>query len=475
VGFVGALTIPLVAAATQLSAQTAPGRETIEALEYPALDFRPPRAERHESSGVPVLLLEDHTLPLVTFYLHVEGGYGLFERDTYAAASGLPALLRYGGTTTRTPESVDEALETHSFQVAFGSGGGSVTSSLNTLTGNVEAGLELWSDLITRPAFDPSEVEAWRGRQLEGVLRRRDDPARLAYSELNRLLYGDHPIGWEMDTADLAPGKLTAERLHRVHSRIVCRDHVTLGVSGDVTWSDVQPLVAGFVNDLPKCAEDLPEPPEPVIRRIPGVYIIEKDIEQAVIAMAHPSSVRLADDDLYYSAMIGNSILGAGGFSSRILGTVRTEEGFAYSASSLWTTPRDHEGLIGAVTRTRPENAVPAIRVILRTMEELTTAPPAPDEVDTTVDQIVNGFVFSFDTPGQIVARSMAYLAQELPDDWLERYVAGVQRVTPNGVLDAFSGHLHPSEMTILIVGDPDRIGREALESLGPVTFIEVR
>ena len=260
-----------------------------------------------------------------------------------------------------------------------------------------------------------------------------------------------------------------------MHARIVCREHVTLGVSGDANWAEIEPRLRRFVDRLPECPSDLPEPPAPTIRRLPGVFLIEKDIEQAVVAMAHPTDVRLADDDLYFSAMIGNSILGAGGFSSRILGSVRTEEGFAYSASSLWTTPRDHEGVIGAVTRTRPENTVPAIEVILRTMEGLRSAPPTPDEVQTTVDQIVNGFVFNFDTPGQIVARSMAYLVQELPEDWLERYTSGVQRVTPEGVLRAFSGHLRPAEMTILVVGDPERIGRAALGSLGPVTVIDAR
>jgi zinc protease len=173
--------------------------------------------------------------------------------------------------------------------------------------------------------------------------------------------------------------------------------------------------------------------------------------------------------------MIGNSILGAGGFSSRILGRVRTEEGYAYAASSLWTTPREHDGLLGAITRTRPENAVPAIEVILGAMGELRTDPPTDGEVGTAVDQVINGFVFNFETAGQIVVRTMLYQAQELPDDWLERYSRGVQRVSPESVREVFAAQLRPEEMTILIVGDPDRIGRETLERLGPVTLLEGR
>jgi zinc protease len=191
--------------------------------------------------------------------------------------------------------------------------------------------------------------------------------------------------------------------------------------------------------------------------------------------MAHPTSVRLADDDEYYAAMIGNAILGAGGFSSRLVGRVRTEEGYAYSAASLWTTPSRYDGIVGATTRTRPENVVPAIEAILETMWELRETPPSADEVDTTVEGIVNGFVFNFDTPGQIVSRTMYYVQQDLPADWLERYWQGVQRVTPEGVRDVFREHLRLDEMTILVVGDPARIGRDALATLGPVVVLEIR
>jgi predicted Zn-dependent peptidase len=67
----------------------------------------------------------------------------------------------------------------------------------------------------------------------------------------------------------------------------------------------------------------------------------------------------------------------------------------------------------------------------------------------------------------------MFYLAQELPDDWLEQYVAGVEDVTPASVHRVLRDNLRPEDMIILVVGDPERIGREALERLGPVTVLD--
>ncbi len=457
-----------------LQAQLPIGRAALDGLDYPTIDFRPPIPDEYDVAGVPVLLLEDHTLPLVSVYARFKGGYGLFGRESYAAGTALPSQIRYGGTRELSPDSVDKALEYYAIQTSFGGAGEALSATMNTLVQHLPAAMELWGAMLAEPAFDSTQVEIWRARQRESIRRRADNPGGLAFSEFNRLLYGDHPIGWEMEDTDLSPELLSSQSLAELHRRVVCRENLVLGLTGDMRWQDFRPLLEAFVRSLPACEGTVPPSPIPDIREEPGVYLIEKDLEQSVIVMAHTTDVRLADDSSYYSATIGNSILGGGGFSSRILSRVRTEAGFAYSASSLWTMPRRYDGLLGAITRTSPENTIPAIELILETMEGLRTAPPEAGEVQTAVERIVNGFVFNFETPGRIVSRTMFYLAQDLPSDWLERYLNGIQRVTAEGIHDAFARHLRPAEMMILIVGDPDRIGRDAIAALGPVTVLDI-
>ncbi|MEM7415380.1 MAG: pitrilysin family protein [Gemmatimonadota bacterium] len=456
-----------------VAAQQPDLRARVESVGAIPIDFEQPEVLRWDVGGVPVLALPDPALPLLTVHAYLRGGYGRFDRSHYAAASGLPALLRYGGTQTRTPSEVDEAIEGLALQLSFGSAGGSVTSTLNTLAENADAALELWGDMMANPGFDGVEIEAWRGRQLESVLRRVDDPARLAFSETNRLLYGDHPVGWEMEPADLEPARVSVERFDEVHARVFCRDNLTLGVTGSLDRSEIEPLLETLVQQLPLCSRPLPRAPDPSIRRAPGVFVVDRPLAQSVIVMAHATNVRLADAPRYYAAMVGNSVLGGGGFSSRILSRVRTEEGFAYSATSLWTTPARHEGIIAATTRTRPERTADAIDVMLGTMQELTEEPPTADEVQRTIDQFVSGFVFSFDSPGQVVARQMFYLAQGLPEDWLNRFWAGVQQVRPDDVLDVFHAEVDPSRMSIVVVGDAALI-EDKLARFGPVQRIEI-
>ncbi len=447
------------------------GREAVEALAVPELDFEPPKAELREVEGVPVLFLADRALPLVSVFASFKGGYAHFGRDRYAAGMGLSHALRYGGTEALPPDSVDTLLEYFAVQTGFGGGGGGVSASVNALTEHADTAVALLRGLLRDPRFDPEILETWRLRELESVRRRADNPSSLAVVEFNRLLYGDHPIGWELDPADLAPELVEPEDFRALHEALICPGNLVLGVTGDVSWDEARALVEKLLEGWAPCPAELPESPAPEIRRGGGVFLIPREIEQSVVVMAHPASVRQEDDPEYFGALIGNSILGGGGFSSRILSRVRTEEGYAYSASSLWTTPRRWDGIVGAVTQTRPEAAVDAARLILDIFGEAREAPPTEAEVGTAVDRIVNGFVFNFESPAQIVSRRMYYLARDFPADWLERYLAGIRAVTPGSVLDVFREHLRPDEMTILVVGDPERM---TLEELGEVTVIEV-
>lgn len=450
------------------------GRDAALAIEFSTLDFEAP-VPRLETvgPGVPVLFLEDHTLPLVTVLARFKGGYGLFPRLRYAAATAMPGLLRSGGTESLAPDSVDKLLETLSVNTSFGSGGESAFSSVNSLTSTLDPALELWADMIRNPRFDSAEIEVWRGRELESVLRRKDDPRRLAFSEFNRIMYGDHPTGWEMEAADLEPADLAPDLLRDIHAEVFCPDNLVLGVTGDLTWDEARPRLETLLEAWAPCPGPLPDPPQPTIRHEPGVYLMPRELSQSTVVMAHATEVRQSDEPEFFASRIGNAILGNSGFSSRLLSRVRTDEGYAYSASSLWTAPRRSPGLVGAITQTRGETTVEAIRLILETIGEMAVEPPTSDEVNQSISQSVNSFVFNFQDATQIVSRQMLYRALDMPPDWLQRYLEGIQSVRPQDIRSVFGAHVRPEEMTILILGDPELLG-ESLGDLGPVRIWEV-
>jgi zinc protease len=488
------------------------GREAIRDLAFPPVEFEPPRAQEHRILGVPVYHLYDPSLPLVDLFVQLRGGISHFPREDGPALTALPSLVRSGGTTRLAPDSVDARLDLLALQLSMGSGGGGAFAALNTLTGTVDEALALLEEILVRPGFHREAVEVWRGQELERIRRREDDPGSLAFGEFNRLMFGDHPVGWvftaeevaapeeaapeeaapeaegpeDAGPAEAAPAEaastraepapaspdaadpLAHARLERLHGRIYCRENVILGVAGDLPWGEAEPRVQAFLEAWPTCEEPLAEPPLPELRRERGVFILPREVEQTTVILAGPGGLRQEDSPEYFASRIANFILGAGGFTSRVFSRVRTERGIAYGASSLWTTPVRYEGLVGVVTATRPERVVEAVELVLEILEEFRTEPPAAHEVELALEQIVNGYVFAFGSASQIVGRRMGDRAQGLSEDWLERYLEGIQSVTPERILEVSRRYIRPEEMTILLVGDVERFG-PGLQAFGPV------
>ena len=465
--------VPVPGAAAQDVIPPPVGRAAAEALTFPDLRFDPPVARVRTVRGVEIFHLHDATLPLVDVFLRVRGGFGLFPKEEYASFTAMSALLRGGGTLELPPDSVDVRMESMALQTSFGGGGGSQSSSVNTLKDVLDEALDLWMQVLLTPRFDSAQVEVWRGQELETVRRRLDEPGRLAYSEFNRLLFGDHPVGWEMTEVDLSPERFNRESLLRAHGRIFCRDNVMLGVAGAVDWEEIAPRLESLLDRWPPCREPVPEPPPPTILEEPGVWLIPRPLPQSTVVLAHPVPLRQEDSRDFASSRIANLILGGGGFSSRLMTRVRIEEGYAYSVASLWTTPDRYDGLVGATVQTGSGTTIAAIQAILEVMGEMGESPPRNEEVTEAVDALVNGWAFNFESPAQVVVRQMAYRASELPDDWLVRYVERIQQVTPGDVQDVVRRFVHPERMTILIVGDPEAFDLPP-ETLGPVKILEL-
>jgi predicted Zn-dependent peptidase len=466
------------AAATVAAPQSAPGaqadtlrpvgRAGVERLQVPPLTFEPPRASKHEVAGVTVFHLHDPTLPLVDFMVQIRGGTGHFPREKMASVSGMATFLRNGGTRSLSPDSVALLADLLAMDMGFASGGGGTVASLNSLTDTLDEGLDLFREVLTAPGFDPEVVEIWKAQQLEQVRRRTEDPVSLAYQEFNRLMYGDHPVGWVLEEGDLAEDRLDEERLREVHRTLFCRDRLTLGVAGDVEWEEIRPRIERFLAAWPVCESELQPAAEPEMRRSGAVYILPRETEQTTIVLGQPGGTRAEDSSDYFATQVGNLILGGGGFTSRLMRRLRTEEGLTYGASSLWTNPRGYEGVFGVVTQTRAERTPDALQAIAEILDEFRTTLPEADERDRAVDQIANGYVFAFASASQIVARQMNNHVLDLPEGWLERFLEGIQAVEPEDIRRVAAEHLEPGAMSVLLVGDATRFD-PWIEGFGPI------
>jgi zinc protease len=448
------------------------GRAAVEALSFPPLVFTPPVAGEYEVAGVPVFHLEDGSFPLVDFYVQIRGGSSRVPREDAPAMTALNSLMRVGGTRTLEPDSVEARLDLLAAQLQMGSGGGASFAAVNVLTDRLDPGLDLLRQILLEPRFDAEARDVWIGQERDRIRRRDEDPTGLAIGEFNRLVFGDHPVGWVFTEEEFTTETLSEERLRRLHRMTHCRENLLVGVAGDLSWDQAEPRVRVFLEAWPPCEAPLPDPPLPDLRRGGGVWVLPRPVEQTAIIVAGPGGLRQEDTPEYFASRIAHMILGGGGFNTRLMQRVRTEQGLAYGASSVWTAPIRHEGLVGASTGTRPERTVEAVELLFEIFDEFREAPPGAAEVERAVEQAVNSYVFAFESAGQVVNRRMGDRSQGLPDGWLERYLEAIQEVTPADVHAVVRRHLDPGAMVILLVGDAERFG-PGLERFGPVHRLE--
>lgn len=446
------------------------GRAAAESLVVDELRFHPPAAERFTlSNGVKVFFMEDRTLPLVNAFALFRGGPSYFDRSDLAASTAVGSSLLLGGGTLRLPaDSVDRLVDYYALAPSFSTGGASSFAGIESLSRHFDLALSLWVEMLASPRFDPERVESWRLRELETVKWLDDSPGSLAIARFNHLLFGDHPIGWQLSASDLEPERLSPERLRRVHREVFCKDNLTLGIVGDLSRAEAKAKLEAAFAAFPSCPRKFDPPRPPELRRTGGVYVVHKEINQSSLVLGQPGGILQKDDPEYYAAQVANWILGGSGLSSRVLSRVRTQEGLAYSAGTVWGAGTRHERAFGAFTQTRAEATIATARLIRDVLSAARDEPPTPNEVRLAVDYTVNGFVFAFEDPAAMVMRQMAYAAGGLPEDWLERYVAGIQRVTPAAVQEVVRRYIHPGDWTIVIVGDTTKFDAPPT-TLGPL------
>ena len=447
------------------------GLERAQRLRFPSLRFDPPEPERFElSNGATVIFLHDPALPLVDLFITLKGGYVYEGREYYAASGALLPLMRNGGTTTLTADSLDALIDFHALGMSTSTDGSRMSLGISALSRQLDLAIGLWSDILLRPRFDADAAERWRLRELEAVRRRVDFPGSLAVVEFNRLFFGDHPNGWIMAESDLSPERLSAARLRALHGRVVCPDRAVIGVAGDVSRERLRQALEDAFAGWEPCGGELEPPPPPTLRADPTVYVIHRPIPQSTVVVGQPGGVLMDESPDYFASRVANWVIGGSGFTSRLVGRLRTEEGLAYSAASIWGAARRYERIFGAITHTKTESTVPAARVMLETLAGSRDEPPTGEEVRLAREAIVNGFVFGFDSPVQVVARQVTYEADGLPRDWLARYLAGVRDVDSTSVAAVIRKTVRPGAFTVLIVGDTTAFDASELGPVVPLT-----
>lgn len=451
----GTLVLALVAAAS-LGAQSIPSHPS--ALSFRPLAYDPPRRDAYRqvlSNGVVGYFVEDHAFPLVSVTVLLRTGSFLDPADKVGLASAVGSQMRSGGAGERAPLAFDEEVAYLAAGLNAGIGATSGQVSANFLAKDTDAALALLFDMLRRPRFDEQRLALFKTQVLQQMARRNDDSGDIEDREWLRLMRGPGHFTTRASTKSSIEG-LTQSDLVAFHRSYIHPANIVLAVSGDFSTPALKAALEKAMTGWTSGSK-VPAVPDLVRSEKPGLYLIDKpDVNQGRVSIGHLGIKRGHPDEIAIDVM--NDVLGGGGFTSRILSRVRSDEGLAYSAGSSFTSGIYFPGLFRASFQSKSESVARAATIVLEEIARIRETPVSAEELDVVKAQAIEVFPRYFASAAAIAGTFANDELTGRPANFWETYRDRVRAVTPAEVQRVARTHLKPESFAVLIVGNLDAI-----------------
>ncbi len=437
-------------------------------LKYPALKYDPPDPKEFRTvyaGGLRAYVQEDRDLPLFNITAIVNCGDLNIPKEKAGLGTVLGDQLIKGGTGTREGSTIQERLDFLGGSLSFNVGERTSTLSLSVLSKDFDEGLALFFDVLRNPAFREEPLQLAKARFVEQLRQANDNPGTVLSREYEKLLYGDNVLTWQPTKATYEG--ITAGNLKAFHLHYFFPENIILAASGDFSKADLKAKINKIAASWKNTKALPPALPKSFPESEPGVYFIQKAINQGYISLGHLGLEDTSPD--YFAVQVMNFILGGGSFTSRITTKVRSDEGLSYSQGSRFSYRWGFPGTFSGYVQTKSSTVGYAISLILAEFDRIRKEPVSDAEMETAINYYLESFADGFQSPLQTM---MSFANLEMtgkPMDYYKTYRSKIQAVTKARIQEVARKYIRPDKAVISIVGDFEPCNKGGDKWAGPL------
>jgi len=404
------------------------------------------------SNGMVVLLKENHTAPVAIAQVTVRAGSIYEEEYLGAGISHLFEHLMSGGTTTtRTEEETRKILDSLGGMTNAYTSYDRTSYYIKTTADKLPTAIELLADWMMNTKVTQEEFD----REMQVVQREYERtatrPSRVLFELAAQNMFHVYPVRYPILGYPQVRAKLTLDDVYRYRGRMYVPNNMVFVVVGDIKWQDALERVRAAFDGFERGAVpsiSLPQEPQQVKRRL-----VRKELENLNTTLINASyhTITLTHPDLYPLDVLA-AVLGQGE-SSRLVRTLKNERNLVQSISAWSYTPGYDAGVFTVFASVpEPQNVQPVLDAVAAELERCKTEPIDAAELERVKNQVAAQHVYGSETiESQASSLVMGYLSAGDPD-FDERYVEGIQKVTPEEVLRVANTYFPDDKLCITIV-----------------------
>lgn len=411
--------------------------------------------------------IKQSELPLVNFSLTIEGGHLLDDLDKNGVANLMTDIMMEG-TANKTPEELEEAIESLGANINMYTTNESIIIQGNTLKRNFEETMDLVKEILLEPRWDQDEFARIKTSTINTIKRREADPNTIANNVYDKVLYGkDHPFAYPISGTVESVQAITIDDLKNFYQENFSPTVTSMHVVGDVTKQEVLAVASDLETKWKTKEVTIPEFPIKNERDMASLYFVDvPGAKQSVINIGYIALPRTHED--YFPAEVMNYKLG-GSFSGNVNLVLREEKGYTYGARTGFSGSKV-PGTFTASSSVRTNTTGESVEIFRNQIADYKKG-ITPQDLDFTKNALIKSNARRFETQGSLLNMLEEMSSYNLDPDYIENEEKVIKEMTLEEHRALANKYLDESKMAYLVVGDAET----QLEQFKEMGFDEVK